>query len=391
MRPLHNRPHPGQEDVILGIDSERTEHSRLVGINIASEGNEAPGRVMGALAELAASHGFDFAGSRSPLVRRAEGTLLVSFTARFFSGEASNWRDMEPKATRFGLDVAVPRCLKVPRVRGDSAATGRSPVDAAREDEPDLLLLIEADDASKCDSFTRNLAARPNVELRFTVAGRNFPAGMNALGYAEGLSNLQDVRRADQKRYHSYVFAGPGEDYLHQGGTYLVCRQYHYDLQRWFSQSSQKRDVIIGRSRQGLFVDAAGREISDDVPEEKLGGRIASCSHVSHVNPRRFARTQFGDVVRPPDIRILRRASEIWEDGSPTGLLFTCFQADIQRRGFEYINNNWIMASGFNSGCDQLLDPSQGFVRPVSTCYSFVPPFRTIPGDAFLNLPRRSI
>jgi deferrochelatase/peroxidase EfeB len=371
------------------VDSESAGFSLLAGLNFLTDDSKEPGRVMAALAELNTSHGFAFAGPHAPANCSREGTLLVGFTARFFKGEASSSRDTGSRSTRFGLEIAVPRCLKVPQIRGDSISTGRSALDAAREDEADLILLLEADREASCENWLRSLAMLPQTELRFTIASCSFRSGANALGYKEGLSNLQDVRRQDPERYRSYLLAGAGEDPLHQGGTYLVVRQYGYDLQRWSEQAPGKRDIIVGRSVSGQFVDSAGEEIPPSTPEAELASRIAACSHIRQVNPRGFARTQFGDAVRPPDVRILRRSSEIWQDGTPTGILFACFQSNIQHRGFEYINNNWIMASGFNSGRDLLLDPSNGFLRPGRTCYSFVPPSRSIPGDSFLSLPSR--
>lgn len=69
-------------------------------------------------------------------------------------------------------------------------------------------------------------------------------------------------------------------------------------------------------------------------------------------------------------------------------MVFLAFQADIQRDGFEYVHNEWLMADGFLGGRDALLDPEAGFIEVIDGCY-YVVLVETSPLDAIRSIEGR--
>ena len=68
------------------------------------------------------------------------------------------------------------------------------------------------------------------------------------------------------------------------------------------------------------------------------------------------------------------------------GLHFICFQNNIQKTGFEFINNIWLMNPLFRRSTDGLFNPKAGVITPVEGCYYFVPPeSREYSGDVLFE------
>lgn len=169
-------------------------------------------------------------------------------------------------------------------------------------------------------------------------------------------------------------------------GTYLVFRKYLTHVDRFPSSGemlqyhdtrvggtvSRTAAQIVGRCPvSGAVVHARSGELLPSLPDESQVVESFLSSHIHKANPRGSGLSRFGDEVVVPDVRILRR-SYPYCDGEQEGLLFLCFQADIQQWGFEYIHNEWLM-SEFNGGHDPLLNPDTGLVEVETGCYYFAP------------------
>lgn len=335
-------------------------------------------------------------------------TPLVGFSARFFKGALRKGRDENSAATRFAIEQPVPTCLRMITARGDGNYRHVSGEEQIRRNESDLLIVLESDCENELQRAERGvldvvLRQRGNVVGR--SLGRRRSDGIGHLGFKGGVSNLQDIRKREPDRYRRYVYVCDGKagSREYDGGTYLVYRKYIKNTGAWWSpdyfvrdengvvrRGDEARGLTMGRNlRSQRVIDAIGggeREHEVDSAEARYA---PSFSHIRQANPRGAATSAFGDPIVPRDVRILRRScpfEEIDATGrSVQGLLFMCFQADIQEYGFEFINNQWLHATGFLGRADPLLDPSARLVEPVDGCYYFVPPARSFVGDVFFH------
>lgn len=150
------------------------------------------------------------------------------------------------------------------------------------------------------------------------------------------------------------------------------------------------REQVVGRSLDNdLVIDSqTGKDLTAEF-DEAQGLHTFDEAHIRQANPRGQGKTNFGAPVVVKDARILRRSFP-FTDVSPEmdtitqGLLFLCFQSNIQQRGFEFIHNEWLM-SEFMGIRDKLLDPDSGIVEPIDGCYYFVPRVQMFPGDVFFT------
>jgi Dyp-type peroxidase family len=341
--------------------------------------------------------------------RHQPSTMLIGFSARFFKGPLTRGRDSMKHAIRFDIDMPVPPCLRQVHARGDHYFPAVGNENSIRENESDLLLILESDCAETLDAQERalgELGKQHAVAIVGRSRGAHRPDGVGHLGFKGGISNLQDIRATDMPRYRRYVYVdnGAAGSPAYDGGTYLVYRKYRKHVERWFSDSFTVEDAH-GRAytRDAARARVIGRAPLDNrVIDQETGeplarefdcaeaARAPSMSHIRQANPRGVATSAFGDPVVPRDVRILRRSCP-YEERDPAsggmirGLLFVCFQSDIQERGFEFINNQWLHATGFLGRCDPLLDPAAGIIEPVDGCYYFVPPAHAFPGDVFFG------
>jgi Dyp-type peroxidase family len=355
---------------VAGIETVPAKHALAAKLNIAATGAEG---AAAALAELSALlERFDLG---EPGQGRSGPTALLAFSARFFVGVLDPVANARQPRWRF--PQPPPRCLRTMRARGDEAFAGVATLAALAAAESDLLLFAECDDEqllARLAAAIERLAESAGLEIReltraFVAAGSRDP-----LGHRHGTSNLQDLRRSDPQRYRGHVYISDREP-AYAGDTYLVLRKYRIDMARWNRLSERDRARTVGRSRSSdRIVDAAGTELEAE-PDAGEGVQAPERSHIRQANPRGVGRTQFGSSVRTRDVRLLRRSfSYFSEDPSCCdGLLFLAFQADIQERGFEYVNNEWIMARGFLGGRDALLAPESRLVEVLDGCYYWLP------------------
>ncbi len=376
---------------VEGVDTPPGRWAALLKLDVAGDSRAEGVAALRAVGEVLGRAGRAGSGRGA--------TALVGFSARFFRGPLRRGRDESGgPATRFGITAPVPPCLRRMDARGDErfAALAGDPCLAGCES--DLLVLAEAHTAAERRTLrriVRETAALRCVRLNAVEHGARRADGRGPDGYRDGVSNLQDLRRTERERYRRYVYAGEddaGSPAL-AGGTYLVYRKYVEHLDRWLSDSftvvdaqgkahvgEAARERAMGRAAgDGRVVHRESGEALAPQPDCAEGRFAPDESHVRHANPRGEGHTQFGAPVCPRDVRILRRSFPFRDTDPATGrvrrgLLFLCFQANIQERGFEYVHNHWLMAAGFLGCRDAFLDPAAGVIEPVDGCYYFVPP-----------------
>lgn len=343
--------------------------------------------------------------------RWADGDLsscLCGFSARFFRGALCAGRDASVTPLRFGLTRRMPTDLGRMNARDDERFAAFRTDALLASKESDLLMLAEATQPASLDAWREHLLAvvrasplRPvGVEVGFVGKGER-----NHFGQREGVSNLQWLRRHAPEAYQRavYVTDGAAGESDYDGGSYLVYRKYVYHVDRWREPQLTIRDrqgrvlvgddartFVTGRSLQtDLVVDGETGEPVAPEDDEAQAIRAAADSHIRKANPRGRGYTNFGMPITVPDLRILRRGFSFEERGEAgrlvrCGQLFLCFQADIRRRGFEFIHNEWLM-SKFQGRRDPLLDPELQLVEPTDGCYYFVPPPGAYPGVVFFE------
>jgi Dyp-type peroxidase family len=337
-----------------------------------------------------------------------ESTALVGFSVRFFKGELTDERDERRQATRFSLKGAVPPGLQRMYAKYDDRFAELCTDGLVAEKESDLLIVCESDEQVRLHQIVeaiKTLEHEGSFRCRAMHWGALPPDGRDHLGFKDGTSNLQDLREMRPDVYRRYVFVHDGEagSPAYNGGTYLVFRKYVEHLEYWFADDFRRldshgvchvgiaaRERAIGRScGDNLVIDSQTGRLLPSEFDESQGLCAFDESHIRQANPRRRGKTNFGADVIVRDARILRRGFPFTErcaetDEMTRGLLFLCFQSDIQRRGFEFIHNEWLM-SEFMGGKDMLLNPDAGIIEPIDGCYYFVPPVQNFPGDVFFQ------
>lgn len=330
---------------------------------------------------------------------------LIGFSARFFKGQYTPLRDQIPHALRFGIQKPVPRCLLSMRVRFDERYAELNTGAKIGSKESDLYVLLEHHSPGTVRRLVERLSSmQDEIEVVAIHFGQTAKTGEPLLGVTDGISNLQWSRKHDWGTYSRWVYVQPEDEETDEycGGTYLVFRKYRIDLERWWDDNleiargekkytgARAREHILGRASNDSVVENETGRCLPRLPDDSEVLRAPLDSHIRQANPRRVGYTNFGAEVSVPDFRILRRSWEFSEpyaarkDKMRRGLLFLCFQSNIQERGFEFIHDEWLM-SKFCGARDSLLDPASGLVEPIAGCYYFIPRWTSYPGDVFFG------
>jgi Dyp-type peroxidase family len=195
--------------------------------------------------------------------------------------------------------------------------------------------------------------------------------GKNLLGFNDGISNpfrLSNNVIWTTKQDESEKF---------QDGTYMVFQKIEHDLERWQTMHEEKQELWVGRSKgTGLLLGTlskyADMKLASEMRSNNEVVRRRAMTEWKHLyNQQKFPDTKFFDPadtrfkgiqlecpvwshVRKANPRqadgaakvlIFRRGYLFTEDApngkSSSGLLFICFQRDIER-GFEYIKKNFL-------------------------------------------------
>jgi|SRR5580704_1858776 deferrochelatase/peroxidase EfeB len=351
--------------------------------------------------------------------------------------------------TRFGMsNRSVPMYLRTMSAAGDldwiksvlkekNGGTAPSDEDAnaaynafLAQGEADLLLQIDCNNdylaIELLDAVRERVIDPFGLQIVNIQPGQSRRDGKAHIGFFDGTSNLQDMMRNDPVQYRAKIYlpvpsAGypgqPGEirdDPRYDGGTYLAYRKYLQNLHKWFSddftvtdyygntfKGAEGRLHAIGRDPEsGLAISRMSQKPLNPEPDhteinlgyneghalKARGGFTAPFSGPFPPAPL----GQF-NVFNTQDIRIRRRGIAYSEVNQQTGtvdygLLFICFQNNIQQTGFEFINNIWLINPDFRRSVDGLMNPVGEIVTPLEGSYWFVPPEQhSYSGDVFFE------
>ncbi|MDG4828200.1 Dyp-type peroxidase [Solwaraspora sp. WMMD1047] len=242
--------------------------------------------------------------------------VTVAFGASLFDG-------------RFGLADARPRRL-VPM--------GSFPNDVLdpAQCHGDLLVQICAGRPEEVARIGRELATAAGGGLAprwsldgFRAENQTTASGSfvdrNLFGFREGASNPAANDRALMDRL---VWAGDGEPAWAVGGTYQVVRLIRLATQIWDTEPVERQEAVFGRRKDSGAPLGMTHETDEPRYADDPHGRvIALDAHVRRANPR---------TPESEANRILRRGYSYRRPragaGHPDeGLIFVCFQADLER------------------------------------------------------------
>ncbi|MEQ4305396.1 Dyp-type peroxidase [Plantactinospora sp. B6F1] len=190
----------------------------------------------------------------------------------------------------------------------------------------------------RCDGF--------RAENRTTPGG--LPTTRNLFGFREGAGN-PDPR--DDALMDRVVWARDGEPAWAAGGTYQVVRMIRFATELWDRDPVSHQEAILGRRRDDGTPLSGGTEDAHVSYDADPDGRSTPLdSHIRRADPRTPGSERH---------RILRRGYS-YRKGLDQGLIFICFQRDVQA-GFATVQNR---LTG---------EALQRYVLPFGGGYYFVP------------------
>lgn len=236
-----------------------------------------------------------------------------------------------------------------------------------------------------------SLVADPNVP------GHAYP--VEYFGFRDGVRNPRPLEESAEA-CREFVVSSP--EPLLDGGSYLVLRELHQDVESFWSEIRKAAgeasplelaERVIGRRRDGKPLEAAAPGGLSFVPGSSSSG-CPFASHVRRANPQ----IEAGRGANP---RLIRRGLSYMDAEGHCGLMFMAFVSDIEEQ-FEFIQKNWVqranhvgqLSSHFDAvagsareappprtelalGSGQAVSLSQ-FVSPGHGAYLFVPARRAL-------------
>jgi deferrochelatase/peroxidase EfeB len=211
----------------------------------------------------------------------------------------------------------------------------------------DLILQLSAGNTDTVMHALRDIAkhTRGAMQARWRIDGFQSPARpagtvpRNMLGFMDGISNPDTSDRAEMDRLvwirsnTAAAAAGPGQSNTEPSwtanGSYFVVRLIRMLVEFWDRVDITEQENMLGRRRDtGYPLDAMSIFATPDFAQDPIGTTIPLTAHIRLANPR---------TPQTADSRILRRGYNydrgIDDVGNlDIGLVFTCFQQDIQRQ-----------------------------------------------------------
>ncbi|MFD5753309.1 Dyp-type peroxidase [Streptomyces sp. NPDC127033] len=245
--------------------------------------------------------------------------------------------------------------VEMPGFAGDLLDPGQS--------HGDVLVQVageRADDVrNTAERLVRGLAGwRVRWRIEGFRAGSRVEGGRglarNPFHFTEGFGNPTDEREVLDR---ALVRDGQGEPAWAVGGSYQVVRIIRLATELWDKDSVEEQERIIGRRRDGRWLDGAPVDEQPNYRADPRGRLTSLDSHVRLATPDR----------RNPAPLVRRGYSYDRGDGD-TGLVFSCFQRDL--------------ADGFEAVQKRLEGESMAkYLLTTGGGYFFVPP----PGDAWVE------
>ncbi|MFF7159619.1 Dyp-type peroxidase [Streptomyces sp. NPDC008139] len=207
------------------------------------------------------------------------------------------------------------------------------PGDLLQEDQCGGAVLIQVGARTPLEARTgaqRLVAAVPQWAVRWRVdafrAENRMESGRaltrNRFGYTEGLGNPVG---ADEAAARALVRLGDDEPAWALGGSYQVVRHIQFATQEWVKDSPHEQDRIIGRHRDGRWLDGTRAGEPPDFSADPHGRLTPLDSHVRLANPRPHRNSAPALVRR--SYSYVRPAGD--GEASDEGLVFTCYQRSL--------------------------------------------------------------
>ena len=184
----------------------------------------------------------------------------------------------------------------------------------------------------------------------------------NLLGFKDGTANL---KVDDTKLIDRLIWLKPNsqEPAWATGGTYQVVRLIRNLVERWDRTPLKEQEQIIGREKgSGAPLGMHHEHDLPDYTHDPKGKNIPLDAHIRLANPRQ---SELGLILR----RGFNYSEGVDQSGHLNmGLLFVCFQADLER-GFITVQNR---LKG---------EPLEEYIKPIGGGFFFALPGVTAKGQ----------